>query len=107
VYLTKKKRNKKGKIKKEKREEHNQRERVGITKIDLERNKERGRERGRMTGRKREMKKEIMSSTSNKKYNLSMQALLLAYFPYFGKKNRSRLMRSPCCLCICSPPLNF
>jgi hypothetical protein len=27
---------------------------------------------------------------------------LLAYFPYFEKKkNRSRLMRSPCSLCIC------
>jgi hypothetical protein len=31
---------------------------------------------------------------------------LLAYFPYFEKKNKSRFMRSPYCLCI-HRPLNF
>jgi hypothetical protein len=29
----------------------------------------------------------------------------LTYFPYFEKKNKGRLMRSPCCLC-CPPPPN-
>jgi hypothetical protein len=28
----------------------------------------------------------------------------LAYFPYL--KNESRLMRSPCCLCVCESPLS-
>jgi hypothetical protein len=27
---------------------------------------------------------------------------ILAYVPYFAK-NKSRLMRSPCCLCVCIP----
>jgi hypothetical protein len=32
---------------------------------------------------------------------------ILAYFPYF-EKNKSRLMRSPCCLCVCEyPHINF
>jgi hypothetical protein len=34
--------------------------------------------------------------------------LVLAYFPYF-EKNNSRLMISPCCLCVCRciPPTTF
>jgi hypothetical protein len=36
-----------------------------------------------MSERKTEIKKEIISFTSNKKYNLSMQGQFLAYFPYF------------------------
>jgi hypothetical protein len=36
----------------------------------------------------------------------SHQQMSLAYFPYL-KKNESRLMRSPCCLCVCEAPINF
>jgi hypothetical protein len=32
----------------------------------------------------------------------------LACFPYLEKKNKSRLMISPCCLCVCiASPINF
>jgi hypothetical protein len=35
-------------------------------------------------------------------------AQFLSYFSYFDKNNKSRLMRSPCSLCVCvSPLLNF
>jgi hypothetical protein len=43
-----------------------------------------------------------ISNTVFWKNNFKLRLFLLAYFPYFEKKNESRLRKSPCCLYI--PP---
>jgi hypothetical protein len=52
----------------------------------------------------------LVSTLYEEIYNPNILSIsFLEYYPYL-KKNKSRLMQSPCCLCVCEsppPPLTF